>query len=302
MSDRDETSAGERSDPEGLADALPGVARIYTSTWLNTAEWTLETSLRAGLRLARVATGRERASELFEETAADLRSFARRLLEIVDREGRAGAVADLLREDASAGGARDGADSLRTRGEELLRRSADVTYDEDTHPAYERILAELAPDEARILRMLAIEGPQPSVDVRAGFPMVSELVAPGRNMIGADAGCRHPERVPAYLNNLYRLGLIWFSREPIRDRLRYQVLEAQPEVLAALRKGGRTARTVRRSILLTPFGKDFCETVLPLDTAELDALDAQRAPGRPAEDAAPETGSTSEAQRDEAGA
>jgi hypothetical protein len=25
------------------------------------------------------------------------------------------------------------------------------------------------------------------------------------------------------------LGLIWFSREPVRDRLRYHVLVAQPE-------------------------------------------------------------------------
>jgi hypothetical protein len=87
-------------------------------------------------------------------------------------------------------------------------------------------------------------------------------------MIAAEAGCRHPDRVHAYLNNLYRLGLIWFSREPVRDRMRYHVLEAQPEVVAAMRKGGRTARTVRRSVLLTPFGEDFCETCLPLETEE----------------------------------
>ena len=272
MNDARQPAPDGRSRDEGLIEALPGLARIYASTWLNTAEWTLETSLRAGVRLARVAIGREPASRLFEGTADDVRAYARRLLEVIGREGRAGAVADLLRDDSAAGGERDGASSLRARGEELLRRSADVDYDEETHPAYERILAQLAPDEARILRLLAVEGQQPSVDVRAGLPLVSELVAPGRNMIGADAGCRHPERVPAYLNNLYRLGLIWFSREPLRDRLRYQVLEAQPDVLAALRKGGRTARTVRRSILLTPFGRDFCETCLPVGAADLEEL------------------------------
>ena len=36
-------------------------------------------------------------------------------------------------------------------------------------------------------------------------------------------------------------------------------------------KKGRT-RTVRRSIQLTPFGEDFCKTVLPLETGELEAL------------------------------
>ena len=112
----------------------------------------------------------------------------------------------------------------------------------------------------------------PSVDIRAGMPMASRLVAPGRNMMGAQAGCRHLARVPAYLNNLSRLGLIWFSRESLEDPARYQVLEAQPEVVEAMRKAGRTGRTVRRSILLTPFGRDFCDAVLPFRTAEPDAL------------------------------
>src|SRR5581483_12202374 len=87
---------------------------------------------------------------------------------------------------------------------------------------------------------------------------------------GAAAGVRYGDRVPSYLNNLYRLGLIWFSREPLEPS-RYQVLEAQPDVLAALRSG-RQGRTVRRSIHLTPFGRDFCDTCLPLHTAELEQL------------------------------
>jgi hypothetical protein len=148
-----------------------------------------------------------------------------------------------------------------------------MSYDDELHPAYVRILADLAPDEARILRLLATAGAPPSVDVRTARPLnvATTLVAPGLTMIGAQAGVRHIERVPAYLNNLYRLGLIWFSREPLSDPLRYQVLEAQPEVLAALRAGGRT-RTIRRSIHLTPFGQDFCETCLPLDEAEIAAV------------------------------
>jgi hypothetical protein len=40
------------------------------------------------------------------------------------------------------------------------------------------------------------------------------------------------------------------------------VLEAQPDVIEALRSKGR-GRTVRRSIALTPFGRDFCDRVLP---------------------------------------
>ena len=83
------------------------------------------------------------------------------------------------------------------------------------------------------------------------------MVASGLTMIGAEAGARHTDRIPAYLNNLFRLGLVWFSREPLEDPLGYQVLEAQPDVLAALKRAGR-GTTVRRSVELTPFGKDFC--------------------------------------------
>jgi hypothetical protein len=89
-----------------------------------------------------------------------------------------------------------------------------------------------------------------------------------------EAGVRHHERVKSHLNNLYRLGLIWFSREQLEDQSRYQVLEAQPEVSEAMSEGGR-ARTIRRSIHLTPFGLDFCRTCLPLDTVEIDALPRQ---------------------------
>jgi hypothetical protein len=158
---------------------------------------------------------------------------------------------------------------LRRRGAELLRRSADIKFEEASHPAYMRILEALAPDEGRILRFLAAQGPQPSVDVRAGLPLVSELVAPGCNMIATEAGCRHAAFTRAYMDNLHRLGLIWFSREPVKDPRRYQVLEAQPEVAEARGRGGRLSRTVRRSILLTPFGEDFCAVCLRVEGLEL---------------------------------
>jgi abortive infection alpha-like protein len=269
-------SAGDESRPagdEGLVESLPGLARVYASAWWHAAEWTVSSSLDAASRLARSAAGGEPPSELLAGAATELRDYARRVLGGGDRVDSADA---------------EPPPTLRARGEELLRRSADVDDDEPAHPAYERILCDLAPDEARILRLLMLEGPQPSVDVRAGLPLASSLVAPGRNMIGAEAGCRHLDRVPAHLNNLYRLGLIWFSREPVSDGLRYQVLEAQPEVLEGLRKGGRTARTVRRCILLTPFGRDFCEVCLPVETAELDALEDERTdePGAAAGDGA----------------
>ena len=47
--------------------------------------------------------------------------------------------------------------------------------------------------------------------VRAG----SEPIAANLNMIGAEAGCRHRDRVAAYLVNLERLGLMELCGRPL---------------------------------------------------------------------------------------
>jgi hypothetical protein len=130
--------------------------------------------------------------------------------------------------------------------------------------------------------------------VRTGGPLGvlhSRLIAPGASMIGARAGCRYLDRVPSYLNNLFRLGLVWFSRETLRDHQRYQVLEAQPEVLEAVHSVPY-AKIVRRSIHLTPFGEDFCRVCLVDDEQDRRSLPAHSIPpqdspaGQPPEETA----------------
>jgi hypothetical protein len=252
--------------------------------------------VRTGSRFLRGATSGAPPGEVLQQTADELIAYVRDVLGVTDNHGHPHspppppASTDEYAPDAE-GAEREERPTqalLRERGAELLRRSADVDLDdEEAHPAYARILGELAPDEARILRLLVIEGPQPSVDVRTAGPiglLRDDLVAPGLNMIGMEAGVRHVDRVKRYLNNLYRLGLIWFSREELGNQSRYQVLEAQPEVSEAMAES-RRSRTVRRSINLTPFGADFCSTCLPLDSVEIDALprdpDKGPAPRRP---------------------
>jgi hypothetical protein len=255
---------------------IPGMARIAAVAWWRTATWAAESSFRAGSRVVTAARTGQSPAEVVELTGRELRVYVRRLLEIVDPEAAQAAAEREEEEPAESNG---DIEALRDQARELLRQSAEVGELGDTHPAYERILEEMAPDEGRILRLLATEGAQASVDVRTARPLDigSELVAPGLTMMGAEAGLRRPDKIQSYLNNLYRLGLVWFSREALEDQGPYQVLEAQPEVAEAMDKGGRT-KTVRRSIHLTPFGVDFCEAVLPMDTGELNALPGD-APG-----------------------
>lgn len=237
---------------EELLVAVPGLARIAAGMARHGASEIASAYAEGASRVLHAASSGESTADAVQETTAELRAYLRELIGVQE-----GSRARPSGDSSSA--------ALRRRGEELLRQSADVSVDVDSHPAYMRILDALAPDEARILRFLAEEGPQPSVDVRSGLPFASELIAQGCTMLAEEAGCRHPERVYAYLNNLHRLGLVWFSHESLRDSRRYQVLEAQPEVTEAMERGGRTARTVRRSIVLTPFGEDFCATCLPLE-------------------------------------
>lgn len=292
---KDDIDAGDarrRSAPavwDEAAEAIPGVARIAAKAWVRSTAWTVGSGLRSGRLLARTLTDPEAAGELVQEVARDVAEASRTVGDVA-RAVSAGvpfpkalmdagvSLADVVLQDATPSEP-EPEPSLRERGEQLLQRSRDVWSDEESHPAYARILTELAPDEARILLLLLRGGPQPSVDVRTGGPvgMVSStLVAPGLSMIGARAGCRYLDEVPSYLNNLFRLGLIWFSREQLEDPMEYQVVEAQPDVLEAMHSV-RFPKVVRRSIQLTPFGIGFCRACL-VDPEETTTLPPHQLP------------------------
>jgi Abortive infection alpha len=261
------------ADGAGPRGTLTGLVRVATGVWLRGAAW----SVGVSVRLVRSGGDPGAATELARDVVADLQNLFRDLLGISDlsleqRIKRLLPPAAAPVEARDRNGALDPA-ALRAECAELLRQSADVAFDEPAHPAYAQILLELAPDEARILRLLASQGPQPAVDVRSTqLVRGGDVVAEGLNMIGAEAGVRYLERVEAYLTNLMRLGLVRFASKPLDDAITYQVLEAQPHVLEAVREASR-ARTIQRSIRLTPFGDDFCEVCLPVGEDEVDLVE-----------------------------
>lgn len=305
------TGRDERAGTGGTEGAeedvsVEALVRLGASAAWHTSSWAARTSVGLGRRMLRAATSVDEAADLARDMVTASRVVAEGVADVLDGVGavvgeengvsrvvRAGSasaqnVAETLahvlperfngtvvdgvvvsRDDART----DPAAHLRRLGQALLERSRDVWGEDEGHPAYEQILTQLAPDEARVLLLLLQGGPQPSVDIRTGGPIgmvSSQLIAPGLTMIGSRAGCRHLDRIPAYLNNLHRLGLVWFSHEPLTDPMPYQVLEAQPDVLEAMRTV-RFPKVVRRSIHLTPFGEDFCRATLiePDATEEL---------------------------------
>ncbi|MEU6134170.1 Abi-alpha family protein [Nocardioides sp. NPDC047086] len=267
-----------------VAGTAPGLARVAAGAAWHTAGWGLRTSSRAGIRVARAMVDQDVRVGLARETAEVVGIVAgtaariilpgaNQVMELSDADYEAAGRDVVLARTREAEESQDSLPVLRRRGAELLDRSRDVWADEQGHPAYGRILDELAPDEARMLLYLLQAGPQPSVDIRTGGPaglVGSTMIAPGLNMIAGRSGVRYPDRVPAYLNNLFRLGLVWFSKEPLPDPLEYQVLEAQPDVLEALHSV-KFAKIVRRSVHLTPFGEAFCRTTL-VDEASAESV------------------------------
>jgi len=284
--------------PTGVGEALPGLVRLAATAWVRTAEWTLVAGLKTGRRALEIAANPASAADSARELIAGVAQAGAVFGDVAKAVSNGVSVSEAVvqvsgsltktvttqevahRQEAEEERQHQMEQSLRAQGQALLSRSRDVWNTERGHPAYARILEEMAPDEARILLLLLRGGPQPAVDVRTGGPIgmvSSRLVAPGLNMIGPRAGLRYLDNVPAYLNNLFRLGLIWFSQEQLRDPLEYQVVEAQPDVLAAMHSV-RAHKIVRRSIHLTPFGVDFCRACLVDEGEDVAALPEHQAP------------------------
>lgn len=159
-------------------------------------------------------------------------------------------------------------DELRERFAVLLSRSQSPAPPDGRHPAMDRIVGELAPDEARILRLLREEGPQPVAAVRAS-PFIGrgeETVLDHVSLVADRAGCHHPEDGPAYLDNLRRLGLVRVLREELVGHDDYDVIRARPEVAAAEERvtdeRNQRVRIDRGHVQLSDLGELLCEVCL----------------------------------------
>ena len=252
------------------------IAGLAAGTAIRGGQWAAGTTIDAGRHVVAAAMEGDSPEDVAERASARLRSLARNTL---------GVTEDSVREVVSyvptglppnGNGSSDGqthqalnassAADLRRRGDELLAMSANIYSEDGLHPAYSRILDELAPDEARMLRFLALNGFQPLVDVRTNRPLGigSELIESDLTSVTEQAGCRYPDRSKSYLINLKRLGLLAVADEPV-ELSRYMVLEVQPRVDAAIKRAGRAPKVVRKRVGLTDFGEDFCRTCFTLE-------------------------------------
>jgi hypothetical protein len=207
-----------------------------------------------------------------------LRDLGERMTAIPGARRRAPALG--FAAQALAGSFRHGA-ALRERYLNLLAAAMDSDSSARVHPAFLGILRQLTPDEARIVSLFQHDGPFPLVNVvarhRFGGPIGTELRQ--ASLLGVEAGCEHPARVPLYIDNLCRLGLAELRPVRIADDTRiFRTLEESPEVKAAVARiearppvasaqnddadpdANRVVADVQRKALyVTSFGRQFYE-------------------------------------------
>lgn len=164
--------------------------------------------------------------------------------------------------------------ALRERFHALLERSREpAPPDDEPHPAFARIVDALSPDEARIIVLLCEEGPQPIVAVRAA-PLIgrgAQTVLENVSLVGEQAGCHRPERTPAYIDNLCRLGVTERHDEELVGNEDYEVLASRREVTEAeeaiAEERNQRASVDRGQLRLTRLGELLCEVCLPGDSS-----------------------------------
>ena len=157
------------------------------------------------------------------------------------------------------------APSLRQRFQSLLDASLQPRGEpNDEHPSFDWIVSQLVPDEALIVSLFAKRQHMPLLEVQAGSLLSREGVTVVEHLsaIGETVGARHPEHVPAYVDNLCRLGLLRIVKPDPADRDLYELLEASPECEAARTRISEelklTPKLRRRRARLTAFGRRFC--------------------------------------------
>ncbi len=167
----------------------------------------------------------------------------------------------------------------------LLTATMDRAVADDVHPAFIDLLAQLDGDELRLLASLGGDGPFPllSLSSRLRHGGASRVELRHFSLLGARADCTYPDRAPAYLDNLARLGLIEIRPTRVTDDVRmFQELEDHPTVLAAraridkqppVRIGPISEQIVAdvqyKSLSVTAFGRQFRGTCFFRPDADL---------------------------------
>lgn len=152
----------------------------------------------------------------------------------------------------------------------LLATSMDAKTASQAHPAFVEILKQLSPDEAKILKYVSQqEFSVPIIEIRS----VEKINKQGMvwrehdkyfTTLAVITECQHPQLEKTYIENLCRLQIcrVPDDKWSATNERSYEALEKHPSVVSfgkALEAADRELVLVRKSLLVTEFGKQFLD-------------------------------------------
>ena len=165
------------------------------------------------------------------------------------------------------GGCLSGDDTKRTRYMNLLAASMDRATARQVHPGFLAVLRQVSTDEIRIFSLFEGDGPYPVISIQSRPKHGGDRRTELRNfsLLGEEARCDTPSRVPLYLDNLCRLGLTELRPTRLTEDTRmFKALEDHPEVTSLIaRIGSRpngdplVADIQYKYLFVTSFGRQF---------------------------------------------
>lgn len=188
-----------------------------------------------------------------------------RLASLAERE--VAAIVRSLREAAeppqgAAALPRASEDSLQEKMSHLLTRALGQSTKSSRTELFHKILDQLVPDEARILGALSDGSKTPMINVFAlsATGMKGDALLEHAALVGKTANVALGALTPTYISHLLALGLLEIGPEDTSLKEDYQILQADPQVLKAMKRGSRgplAAKTERYTITLSAFGRQF---------------------------------------------
>ncbi len=159
-------------------------------------------------------------------------------------------------------------EDLRDLYTNLLATSMDKETATNAHPGFVEIIKNLAPDEARILRLfiLSEEGQFPLVDLestRTNDWHEFKVFIKNHSLLGKKAGVEHPNLVRSYIDNLCRLRLLIILEGAfLIDEKVYKEIEEDgefKEIIKFIKEEGDVPNFKHKILEITTWGEQFCE-------------------------------------------
>lgn len=162
-------------------------------------------------------------------------------------------------------------DELRDMYANLLANSMNKVVRNGVHPAFVEIIRQLCPDEAKILKVIAIKEVIPTISLRAENKSgAGKTVVKDFSDITEEAHCENVGAYNQYFENLIRLGLLEHagSYQFLTSNENYQKLETHSvisrvkEMIPHMSPDCPFPRIQKSYIYMTSFGKAFCKICL----------------------------------------